>query len=318
MSNPTLESVSYASLARSGRSLTSAITQKEAEKFRFFFVYNEGMNNKPHILLTNDDGIRSPGLWAAASELSKIGYVTVAAPREQSTAMGRSLPSTSDGIIRKEQVQVNGQEWSVYAVGGSPAQAVLHGILEIVPHKPDLIVSGINYGENVGLGVTISGTVGAAMEAAAMGYPALAVSLQTEAHYHLSHSEDIDFKTAGYFTGYFAKLLLKKKLFEGVDLLKVEVPSHATPETGWQMSRLSRLRYYEPVAAERESWDVPGSVWYRHDANLENDQEDTDVYVLRNKKMVAVTPLNLDMTARVDLNQLENYLRDSSPLRGSE
>ena len=97
--------------------------------------------NKPHILLTNDDGIRSPGLWAAASELSKIGYVTVAAPREQSTGMGRSLPSTSDGVIRKEQVQVNGQEWSVYAIGGTPAQAVLHGVLEIVPHKPDLIVS---------------------------------------------------------------------------------------------------------------------------------------------------------------------------------
>ena len=110
-------------------------------------------------------------MWAAASELSKIGYVTVAAPREQSSGMGRSLPSTSDGIIRKEQVQVNGQEWDVYAVGGSPAQAVLHGVLEIIPHKPDLVVSGINYGENVGLGITISGTVGAAMEAAAMGFP---------------------------------------------------------------------------------------------------------------------------------------------------
>lgn len=282
------------------------------------FIMEIMKKKKPHILLTNDDGIRSPGLWAAASELSKIGYVTVAAPREQSTAMGRSLPSTSDGIIRKEQVQVNGQEWSVYAVGGSPAQAVLHGILEIVQHKPDLVVSGINYGENVGLGVTISGTVGAAMEAAAMGYPALAVSLQTEAHYHLTHSEDIDFKTAGYFTGYFAKLLLEKKLSDGVDLLKIEVPSHATPETGWRMSRLSRLRYYKPVTAERESWDVPGSIWYRHDNNLENDQEDTDVYVLRNKKMVAVTPLSLDLTARVNLDGLENYLRDSSlrPDRG--
>ena len=142
---------------------------------------------KPHILLTNDDGIRSPGLWAAASELSKIGYVTVAAPREQSTGMGRSLPSTSDGVIKKEQVQVNGQEWTVYAVGGSPAQAVLHAVLEIVPHKPDLVVSGINYGENVGLGITISGTVGAAMEATSLGFPEMAVSLQTEAQYHLSH-----------------------------------------------------------------------------------------------------------------------------------
>ncbi|MBM3125285.1 MAG: 5'/3'-nucleotidase SurE, partial [Chloroflexi bacterium] len=104
------------------------------------------MKKKPHILLTNDDGIRSPGLWMAAKELSRIGYVTVVAPREQSSGMGRSLPNTSDGIIREEKVQVDGQEWSVYAVGGSPAQAVLHGVLEIVPHKPDLVVSGINYG----------------------------------------------------------------------------------------------------------------------------------------------------------------------------
>ena len=81
---------------------------------------------KPQILLTNDDGIRSPGLWAAATALSNLGYVTVTAPREQSSGAGRSLPNTSDGIIVEEQVQVNDQTWSVFAVGGSPAQSVLH------------------------------------------------------------------------------------------------------------------------------------------------------------------------------------------------
>ncbi|MBC7879164.1 MAG: 5'/3'-nucleotidase SurE [Anaerolineales bacterium] len=266
--------------------------------------------NKPHILLTNDDGIRSPGLWAAAGELSKIGYVTVAAPRDQSSGMGRSLPNTSDGIIRKELMQVNGQEWNVHAVGGSPAQSVLHGVLEISKHKPDLVVSGINYGENVGLGITISGTVGAAMEAAAMGIPSLAISLQTETQYHLTHSEDIDFSAAGYFTAYFAKILLEKKFSAEVDLLKVEVPSHATPETEWQVTRLSRHRYYQPVAAERASWDLPGLITYKEAAMLEQEGEDTDVYVLRKKKMVAVTPLNLDMTARIPLNDFDKFLRE--------
>jgi 5'-nucleotidase len=264
---------------------------------------------KPHILLTNDDGIRSPGLWAAASELSKIGYVTVAAPREQSSGMGRSLPSTSDGIIRKEQVQVNGQTWDVYAVGGSPAQAVLHGILEIIPHKPDLVVSGINYGENVGMGITISGTVGAAMEAASLGIPALAISLETETQYHLSHSEDIDFSTAGYFTAHFARLLLKKKFFSGVDVIKVEVPTHATPETGWEVCRLSPSRYYDPMPTKRVSWDEPGPIWYKHSGGIEKEPEDTDVHVLRTKKKIAVTPLNLDMTARVKFSEFENFLR---------
>ena len=266
--------------------------------------------NKPHILLTNDDGIRSPGLWAAASELSRIGYVTVAAPREQSSGMGRSLPSTSDGIIRKEQVQVNGQEWSVYAVGGSPAQAVLHGVLEIIPHKPDLVVSGINYGENVGMGITISGTVGAAMEAAAMGFPALAISLETETQYHLSHSEDIDFSTAGYFTAYFARLLLERKFPREVDLIKVEVPTYATPTTEWQMARLSPSRYYDPVPAKRDSWEQPGPSPINRAMKTQREAEDTDVYILREKKMVAVTPLNLDMTARVKFSDFDKLLRE--------
>jgi PAS domain-containing protein len=86
---------------------------------------------KYQILLTNDDGIKSPGLWAAAEALSDLGYVTVAAPRDQSSGMGRSLPAGSDGVIRPEVLNVCGKDWTVYAVGGSPAQAVLHGIFEI-------------------------------------------------------------------------------------------------------------------------------------------------------------------------------------------
>src|SRR4030095_603961 len=169
------------------------------------------MNKRPQILLTNDDGIRSPGLWAAAASLSSLGYVTVTAPRSQSSGMGRSLPSTSDGIIQEEQVRVNGQVWSVFAVGGSPAQTVLHGALEVMKQKPDLVVSGINYGENVGSGVTISGTVGAAMEAASLGIPAMAVSLQAAPEYHLTYSEDLSFQVAAEFTYQFGSMLLNKE-----------------------------------------------------------------------------------------------------------
>ena len=170
---------------------------------------------KCQILLTNDDGIHSPGLWAAAEALSDLGYVTVAAPRDQSSGMGRSLPMTSDGVIRPEVLRVCGKDWTVYAVGGTPAQAVLHGILEIMPQKPDLVVSGINYGENVATGITISGTVGAAMEAASQGIPALAASLETDREHHLSYSTDIDFSTAAYFTAYFARKLLEKQFPAG-------------------------------------------------------------------------------------------------------
>src|ERR1051325_10382089 len=207
--------------------------------------------SKPQILLTNDDGILSPGLWAAAAALSKLGFVTVTAPREQSSGAGRSLPSTSDGIIRKQQVQVNSQEWTVYSVGGTPAQTVLHGVLEIMKAKPDLVVSGINYGENVATGVTISGTVGAAMEGASLGVPSMAVSLEADPKYHLTYSKEISFLVAAEFTFQIASLLLKRRLPADVDLLKVDVPSDATVETPWQLTRVSRQRYYEPVAPTR-------------------------------------------------------------------
>ena len=264
---------------------------------------------KPQILLTNDDGIRSPGLWAAAATLSDLGYVTVTAPRDQSSGMGRSLPNTSDGIIHEERVQVNGREWSVFAVGGSPAQAVLHGVYEVMKRKPDLVVSGINYGENVASGITISGTVGAALEAAALGIPSLAVSLEADSKYHLSYSEEVDFSAAAVFTARIARLLLEKKFPADVDLLKVDVPSDATADTLWQLTRVSPQRYYEPVPVERKSWNEPGTIGYREAVILDNEAEDTDVYVLRKKRMVSVSPLSLDLTSRVDFAELDRSMR---------
>src|SRR5215208_801461 len=228
---------------------------------------------KPQILLTNDDGILSPGLWAAAASLSKLGFVTVTAPREQSSGAGRSLPNTSDGIIEEQRVQVNGQEWTVFSVGGTPAQTVLHGILEVMKQKPDLVVSGINYGENVATGVTISGTVGAAMEGAALGIPSMAVSLEADPKYHLTYSEDISFLVAAEFTLHIARLLLEKKLPFDVDLLKVDVPSDATVDTPWQLTRISRQRYYEPVAPVRVSWSEQGIMNYREAAEFDQEAE---------------------------------------------
>ena len=264
---------------------------------------------KPQILLTNDDGIRSPGLWAAAASLSDLGFVTVTAPRDQSSGMGRSLPNTSDGIIQMEWVQVNGQEWNVHAVGGSPAQSVLYGVLEVLKFKPDLVVSGINYGENVASGVTISGTVGAAMEAASLGIPAMAVSLEADQKYHLSYSEEVNFSVAADFAKRFALLLLKNKFPDDVNLLKVDVPWDATHETPWQLTRVSRQRYYEPLAPKRKSWNEPGLIGYREAGRLDDEPEDTDVYVLRKKRWVSVSPISLDMTSRADFGELDKLLR---------
>ena len=131
------------------------------------------MKNRPLILVTNDDGIHSPGLYAAAQAAAKIGDVLIAAPHTQQTGMGRSFPRCpDDGIIEEIDVQERMREefWyeemydgeiRAYAVHGSPARAVAHGVLELADRKPDLCVSGINYGENLGTCLTCSGTMGA-------------------------------------------------------------------------------------------------------------------------------------------------------------
>ena len=267
-------------------------------------------SNKPQILLTNDDGILSPGLWAAAAALEEIGYVHVVAPREQSSGMGRSMPNTSDGIIEPQQVIVNEREWTVYAIGGTPAQAVLHGIFEIMPRKPDLVVAGINYGENLGLGITVSGTVGAALEGAASGIPALAVSLETALEQHLSYSEEVDFTAAAYFTAHLGKLFMERKFPADVKVLKVDLPEEATPQTPWEVTYLSPVRMFDAVPPQRKSWDEPAKVGYRFSNQFHTAPVGSDIHTVRIKRRVSVTPLSLDLTARADFSAIEATLRD--------
>ena len=258
---------------------------------------------KTQILLTNDDGIRSPGLWAAAAALAPLGFVTVVAPREQVSGAGRSLPFRSEGRIYIEEVVVAGQNWNAYAVDGTPAQAVQHGLVELLPRYPDLIVAGINYGENVGSGVTISGTIGATLEGASFGIPGLAVSLQTETHFHLSLSTDVDFAAAAHFTQVFAKLMLSNGRLADVDVLKVDVPEGATPATPWRVTRLSRTRYYLPQKPARANLGDKTNISYRREVEPDRVEPDSDVRALVDG-VVSVTPLSLDITSRVDLATL--------------
>jgi 5'-nucleotidase len=270
-------------------------------------------SDRAQILLTNDDGIRSPGLWAAAETLSSLGFVTVVAPREQQSGTGRSMPASSDGVIQEETVTVGGKSWKVYAVGGTPAQAVQHGVLEIMPNKPDLLVAGINYGENVGIGITISGTVGAALEGAALGLPSLAVSQQTGNLDHRSYSKEVSFEAAAGFTALFAKVLLEGKLMADVDVLKVEVPLGATQDTLWRVTRLSRFSYFVPVKPERGAWRESATLGYRENMEPSEVEPGTDVHALRIEGDVAVTPLSLDLTSRVDLADLASQVRARMP-----
>jgi 5'-nucleotidase len=275
-------------------------------------VINMEVNNKTQILLTNDDGIQSPGLWAAAEALSSLGYVTVAAPLEQSSGMGRSLPITSPGTIHPTQLKIGDREWTAYAVGGTPAQAVQYAVFEIMAQPPDLVVSGINYGENVGNSITISGTVGAALEAASFGIPAVAISLQSAIKNHFIHSRAVDFSTAAHFSAFFSKIMLEKQMHADVQILKVDVPDDADPQTGWRVTRMGQHRYYLPTVHRSGSWEEKGEISVEVGLDLDVISRDSDIYTLAVDRMVSVTPISLDMTSRVDLSALEGTLRSNT------
>ena len=263
----------------------------------------------PLILITNDDGIESPGLHAAARAVLPLGEVLVVAPNQQWSGAGRSLPHGLTGSIERHGLTLGGRSVPAYKVDGSPAAAVLHGLFELSPREPALLISGINYGENVGADVTISGTVGAALEGAARGLPALAVSLQTPKETHTQPSDQVDFTAAGHFTRLLARHVLEVSLPFDVDVLKVDVPSSATSETPWRLTRISRYTYYVPTAPERELLANPGTIDYEPLPHPEKTEADSDIYALAVDRVVSVAPLSYDLTSRVARGVLQELLR---------
>lgn len=273
---------------------------------------------RPIILFTNDDGILSPGLWAVANAFVDLGEILVVAPEEQQSGMGRSLPVSSRGHIYPRQMILGSTEYTVYGVHGTPAQAVQHGVLELSDRLPSLVVSGINYGENCGNGVTVSGTVGAAIEAASLGIPAIAVSQQTPKDLHLTYSKEVDFTTAAYFTRMFGEWLLDvNRRPDDVDLLKLDVPVGATFETEWRVTRLSRRRVYWPTRPERVALEDVGPLGYHLELDPSQAEPDSDVYAVLHDGVVSVTPISLDMTSRTDLYRLRQIFEGEPQLEAT-
>lgn len=267
------------------------------------------LSERPLILVTCDDGVHSPGLGAAIRAVLPLGEVMVAAPLGQQTGAGRSLFSFDEGAIARVNCEVDGTQVQTYSIHASPAQVVLHALLELVPRRPALCVSGINFGENVGSRVTSSGTLGAAMEAAAEGVPALAASLETDQAYHHQHSTEIDFAAAAHFTRYFAAQLLDKKMPPDVDVLKLDVPDDATPATPWRVTRLSREGYFRALPSGRRRLAEKRRLGYHIAVDRDRLEGDSDVHALMIDRVVSVTPISLDLTSRVLLSELQALLQ---------
>jgi 5'-nucleotidase len=261
---------------------------------------------QPLILVTNDDGIDSAGLWAVAEAVLPLGEVLVVAPDRQWSGGGRSMPPNVTGRVQTATREINGERVVAYAVDASPALAVIHGVVELAPRRPSLVVSGANFGANLGTEVTVSGTVGAALEGGAFGIPSLAVSLEMDASHHLSGDKTADYGATIAFAREFARLLLRCVLPEDVDALSINIPANATPETGWRLTRLSRHRYFVPIAPDRSNGG--GRPGYRLIEDLGLIERDSDIWALKVDRVVSVTPLSLDMTSRVGFDILAPWL----------
>lgn len=256
----------------------------------------------PLILVTNDDGIDSPGLHAAIRAVAPLGEVVAVAPKAQQTSMGRSLAVAPDGLhIERAVLPLREPEVVAYSVTASPALAVAHAILRLLPRLPDLCVSGINYGENIGATLTTSGTIGAALEAASLGVPALATSAEVPADIsHAGTYVDLDWSASEHFTRLLAERILREGVPSGVALLNLNVPKGATPATPIQLTRQSRKQYYE-WARPTPGDDAPGKRLRRqivHPADGEWEEGD-DVTAFARDRHISVTPLDGDLTAPV-------------------
>jgi 5'-nucleotidase len=273
-----------------------------------------GAVRNPLILITNDDGIASPGLRAAALAALPLGEILVVAPAHQWSGAGRSMPPGPEGSISHYPLEIDGQPIAAYQVDASPALVVLHALLELAPRRPALLISGINFGENVGSDVTISGTVGAALQGAVCGIPALAASLQTPKETHVNPSDRVDFAAAIHFTRLFTRYLLTVSLPFDVDLLKLDVPSDATPETPWRLTRVSRHAYFVSAPTQRDSLAERAAIDYGPTAHPERTEPDSDIYALAVDRVVSVAPMSLDLSSRADPGEMEALLRGPTAL----
>ena len=257
---------------------------------------------RPRILLTNDDGVNSVGIWAAYEALSVFADVTVCAPAVQQSAAGRSI-SIFDAL-RMTEVVINGHP--AYAVGGRPTDALLLGIHGL-KCKPDLVVSGVNLGENISTeSVTTSGTVGAAMEAVNQGFPAVAFSMEMVNDgdkFSDPRTLQIDFTQVKKVISDLVLLYLKEGLPKGASLVNVNIPSGEVK--GYKVTKLAPRIFDTSVETRLDPRGKP-YYWICGDM-LSEGAEDSDVYALQHG-YVSVTPLTLDNTAFAACDNTESQL----------
>jgi len=245
------------------------------------------------ILLTNDDGIHAPGLRALYDELNRDFELSVVAPETEMSAVGHAI--TLDSPLRVREVYKNGSFFG-FGVSGTPADCVKSAVQELFQGPPDIIISGINLGSNVGVNVLYSGTVSAATEGAFLGVRSAAISLSTR--------KNPDFKFAARFSREIIRFITENNLKNGT-ALNVNIPATSADSIkGVSITRQGLGRLKERF--ERRI-DPRGNVYYWLSGEIPVKEEirDSDCNALKENR-ITITPISFDLTCKEEMERLQN------------
>jgi 5'-nucleotidase len=245
------------------------------------------------ILLTNDDGIQAPGILAMYRELTSLGDVMVIAPETAQSATGHGITLSAPLLTSRVSIE-NG--FTGIAVDGRPADCVKLAFAQLLPRQPDLVVSGINAGANVGINVIYSGTIAAAIEAAFLGTPAIATSLFLRSHV------PVDFARAARLSRQTIDQILARGLTAG-QVASINIPALQSdePPAGTKIVRQC-TRPWVDTYQRRQDPRGRDYFWNSSVYKLGDTEADTDVAALRDK-FITVTPLQFDLTEHSLLKQ---------------
>jgi 5'-nucleotidase len=259
---------------------------------------------KKHILVTNDDGVNAPGLFALVQEMRKLGKVSVLAPDRNWSGGGHV--KTLDRALRVREVRL-ADGTQAFASDGAPSDCVALGTLGFFKEPIDLVVSGINAGANLGHDVTYSGTVTAAMEAVIAGVLGIAVSLEMMDN----HIGDVDYGPAARAASKVVRQVIENGLSHEI-LLNINVPFLPDDKLRGIILTRQGLRVYHSRLDERTDPRGKPYYWIGGDAPTGVPERGTDVGALA-EGFVSVTPLQLDLTAYRALTDLNTWHWDEAP-----
>lgn len=247
------------------------------------------------ILVSNDDGIYSPGLYELTKAISRLGKVSVVAPDREQSAIGHAI--TMHQPLRCKKIKLQDLDIDAWRVSGTPADCIKIGVETLLPERPQLIVSGINKGENLGTDIIYSGTVSAAIEGSIFNIPSIAVSYEGD-------NDDEFVLAAGAVSGIIEQIL---EYGEQHLLLNINIPTIKALEEikGVKIAKLG-VKKYKNNFEERK--DPRGKSYYWLAGELIEDDigEDTDIYAVRNG-YISITPLNVDLTGYADMKRFMGW-----------